>query len=364
MYPKKTRAWLLSAAMTIGVAGIAPTFVFAADRDREEWVKYEDVPREVKRTLDRERGNHDIKRIDHVVRDGREFYRATIDTKGDDAVIRVNPSGTVLSRQETRDEPVGNERRDVSERRDRGDVASDRRSSRDESTVVKYASLPERVKETLDRERGNREVKIIYLTRRGDRTYYNAIVDERNGDRSVRINEGGKLLSEEDIREARTAGGRYDGTSDLRRGIEDDGDRVAFDRLPGEVKTALGREAGQDRVGNVYRYDRRGGTVYEAEVYSPLGTRVIRVNENGRVVSEDNANPEGRRTVRYDDLPGRVKESLGRTVSRDRASRVVEITQNGRTYYRVQQDNGRDRDPTWITVDEDGREVRDFGRGR
>ncbi len=352
---KKTKAWLLSAAMTIGVAGIAPSFALAADnRDREEWVKYEDVPREVKKTLDRERGNHDIKRIDRVYRDGKEFYRATIDTKGDDAVIRVSDSGKVLSRQETRDEPVATERRDI---------ATDRRDARDDTSVVKYASLPDRVKETLDRERGNREVKIIYLTRGADRTYYNAVIDERNGDRSVRIAEGGKLLSEEDIREARTASGRYD-SSDIRRGLEDDGDRVAFDRLPGEVKTTLGREAGQDRVGNVYRYDRRGGTVYEAEVYSPVGTRVIRVNENGRVVSETDATPEGRRSVRFDDLPGRVKEAIGRDVPRDRMSRVVQITQNGRTYYRAQVDNGRDRDPTWITVDEEGREVRDFGRGR
>jgi hypothetical protein len=264
-------------------------------------------------------------------------------------VIRVSPTGQVMSRQETRDEPVTGERRDVS-------VSRGTRDSRDDTTVVKYASLPERVKETLDRERGNRDVKIIYLTRNGDRTYYNAVVDERNGDRSVRINEGGKLLSEEDIREARTARGRYDSTADIRRSIDDDGERVAFDRLPGDVKTTLGREAGQDRVGNVYRYDRRGGTVYEAEVYSPVGTRVIRVNENGRVVSEDNATPEGRRNVRFDDLPGRVKESLGRDIPRG-ASRVVEITQNGRTYYRAQTDKG-----TWITVDDQGREVRDFGR--
>jgi len=60
---------------------VASPGVLAAERDREEWVKYEDTPREVKRALDRERGNHEIKRIDHVFRDGREFYRAIIDTK-------------------------------------------------------------------------------------------------------------------------------------------------------------------------------------------------------------------------------------------------------------------------------------------
>ena len=40
--------------------------------------------------------------------------------------------------------------------------------------------------------------------------------------------------------------------------------------------------------------------------------------------------------------------------------RVVEVTQGGRTYYRALVNNGRDRSPTWITVDENGRTVRDF----
>jgi hypothetical protein len=350
---KKTKTWLLSAVMAAGVAGLAPSFAVAADKDREEWVKYEDVPRPVKEALDRERKNHEIKRIDHVFRDGREFYRATIDTKGSDTVIRLSESGKLLSSEEVRDEPVRGVERAV-----------DRRDALSVSNVIRYDRLPDRVKETLDRERGGREVKIVYEVRRGDHHYYNAIVDERNGDRSVRVSDNGKLLSEEDLREVRTAGGRYDSNYDLRRGVEDDGQRVAFDRLPGDVKTTLGREAGQDRVGNVYRYDRRGQTVYEAEVYSPVGTRVIRVNENGRVVSEESAKAEGRRSIRFEELPGPVKQAIGRDVPSNKISRVVAITDNGRTYYRAQVDNGRDRDPTWITVDENGRTVNEFDRRR
>jgi len=339
---QRARAWLLSIVVGTGLAGVVPAFALA--RDREEQVKYEDTPREVRQTLDRERGRYDIKRIDHVVRDGRSFYRATIDNKGGtDTVVRVGDNGKVLSSAE-----VG----DPGERRDAGDT-----------TVVKYNSLPARVKDALDRERGGRDLKIIYEVRRGDRHYYNAIVDERNGDRSVRINDDGKLLGEEDLREVRTAGARYD-SADLRRGYEDDGERIAYDRLPGEVKTTIGREAKGERVGNVYRYDRRGSTVYEAEVYGPNGTHVVRVNENGRVVSDTDSTAEGRRSVRFEDLPGAVKDAIGHDIPRDRLTRVVEITQDGRTYYRAQMDNGRDRDPTWVTVDSSGRTVRDFDRGR
>src|SRR5439155_1421490 len=160
-------AFLSAAIAAGGAAMVASPSVLAAERDREEWIKYEDTPREVKRALDRERGNHEIKRIDHVFRNGREFYRANIDTEGEDGVVRV------------------------------GEI--------------------------------------------------------------------GKLLSEEDVREVRTAG------STVRRGVEDDGERIAFDRLPGEVKTVIWREAGPDRVGNVYRYDRRGRSTYEAAINSSNG---------------------------------------------------------------------------------------------
>jgi hypothetical protein len=438
MFLKKTRSALLSAVMTVGIAGVAPTFAFAKDspKDREEWVKYEDVPRSVRTTLDRERGRYDIKRIDHVTRNGRDFYRASLDTKGDtDTVIRVGDNGKVLSSAEVAEldpngdrlssdekwikyedtpravrqsldrergnhevkqitqvnrggrefyraiiDDKGNDRVvrfDTSGRvlssEDVGDVALDngrgvQRSANQrgtDSVVVKYNSLPARVKETLDRERGNRDLKIIYDVTRADRHYYNAIIDERDGDRSVRINDAGKLLSEEDLREVRTAGARYEPSSaDIRRGVEDDGTRVAFDRLPGDVKTTLGHEAGQDRVGNVYRYDRRGQSTYEAEVYGPTGTRVIRVNENGRIINDRDTTAEGRRSIRFDDLPGAVKQSLGRDLKRNQIERVVEITDNGHTYYRAQVHNGRDRDPTWVTVDENGRTVRDYDRTR
>src|SRR5437764_2147389 len=111
---RNAKVAFLAAAITVGGAAmVASPGGTAAERDREEWVKYEDTPREVKRALDRERGNHEIKRIDHVFRDGREFYRAIIDTKGEDVVVRVDPNGKIVSRDAVDDVATGNERRDV-----------------------------------------------------------------------------------------------------------------------------------------------------------------------------------------------------------------------------------------------------------
>jgi uncharacterized membrane protein YkoI len=338
---KRTKAWILSAAIAGGIASFAPMSVhsvLAAERDREEWVKYEDLPREVRRSIDQERGRYDVKRIDHVWRDGREFYRATLDTKGGtDTTVRVDRNGRVLSIQDTGD--------------DRG-VSRDLRSG--DETQVKYGSLPARVKDALDRERGNRDIKSIYEVNRDGNVFYRALIDERNGDREVRVNESGRILSAEDVREARTASGVRRGVSDYDLSDYRRGDRVDFDRLPGEVKTVIGREAGSDRVQDVTRYERNGRSVYRAEVGNRDTARTIVVDENGRVLSGGRGDEldSNRRSVNFRDLPGEVKSGIGSKIND--VDRVTEYTRGGRTYYQAEGRNG-----DHVTVDDRGRIVRD-----
>jgi hypothetical protein len=335
---KSMNKWLLSAALATGVAGMSPLMTpsaSAADRDREEWVKYEDTPRAVRDAIDKERGTHEVRRIDHVTRDGREFWRATIDRKGTDDVVRISTAGKVLSRDEV------------------ADTGADRSRDENPGRQVKYNELPRAVRDVLDKERGNREVKRIEEVRDARTPYYRAIIDERNGDRVVRISDTGRFLSEEDVREVRTASGRVGSSRD----VDDRGEVIAFDRLPGEVKTAIGREAGPDRVRDVTRSTRNGRTVYRAELTSGDRTRHITVDDNGRVVKETDDTAAGRREVAFRDLPGDVKAGIGRETDTSRLERVTEVTRNGRTYYRAQTRSG-----DTIVVDDNGRVVRDFDR--
>jgi hypothetical protein len=341
MNVNRTKKWILSAAIALGAAGFSTGGAVAAPRDRDENTRMADLPRDVRESIDRERGSRDIKALQHVVRNGDEFYRVTLDDRGGkNRVYRFSPGGKLLGEDTVTD-------RDIRESVVNG---SDERQ-------IKLANAPRDVRETIDRERGNRDVKAVYEVRRGNQTFYRAIIDERNGDKMIRVGDSGKLLSDQDVREVRTAG------AVIRRGVDDDGDRVNFDRLPGEVKTAIAREAGSDRVGDVYRYDRRGGSVYEAEVNTGSRTRVIRVNENGRVVAESDGTAEGRRTVSFNDLPGAVKSAIASKVNENQVARVVQVTRGGDTYYRARVEE-RGRDPYWITVDDRGRETRDFDRAR
>jgi len=374
MNMKRTKAWLLSAVIAGGIAGLAPVGGTAlaqrSDRSGEEWVKYEDVPRAVRNAIDSERGRYDVKRIDHVQRDGREFYRATIDSKGgEDTVIRVNREGRILSRDEIRD---SDERRDY-----RGSSRGTSRDNTDatDGTLVKYNSLPNRVKDALDQERGGRDVKSIYQSSRRGETVYRATINDRVGDRLVTINENGRVIDTQGG-DARTAGGRYDDdrSSDrgsdrssrssrgARRDVYDDrpeysyrnsGEYIDYDRLPGEVKTVIGREAGSDRVRDVSRFSNGRRTVYEAVVGTRDDSRVIRVDENGRLLSDPKDDfGSGRRGVSFRNLPGEVKTAIGSEIND--VERVTEFTRGGRTFYRATGANG-----DTVVVDERGRIARD-----
>src|SRR5947209_1996640 len=98
--------WILSAVMAIGLVG-APAF--AAPKDEEKSIRYAQLPEAVKKVVDEERGKDDVKNISLVNRDGHEFYRVTINTKGNDKVIRVDPGGKLLDEKSVKDTGSGRE---------------------------------------------------------------------------------------------------------------------------------------------------------------------------------------------------------------------------------------------------------------
>jgi hypothetical protein len=376
----------LSGLLAAGITGYIPVIydppinktVLAQSRNRDTdgdgvVVRYDDLPREVRRALDRERGNRDVKRIVHVDKDKREYWRAFIDGRGDnDLVVLINRDGEIARRGRTDIEDA-----DFGAKRGNGGSGVSRDITRDASdrgydgrgTWVKFNQTPRAVQDALDRERGNADIKQIIRVNSGDETYYRALINDRRGDRLVVLNSRGKLLDESEVGEARLARGRYDDLDDtrsrVRRDYYSEGERVDFDRLPGEVKTAIGREAGSDRVREVTVYSGRGGnTIYRAEVGDRDTRRIIRVDEQGRVFPERDVNTAGGGDrMRFDNLPGDVKSAVGRHSTPDKIESVTRVTRGGRTEYVVVCDDG----PTvhTMTFDERGRMIDDQeGRNR
>ena len=276
------RHWILTAALAFGAAGvIAPSTTFAQSKETrakraeaaaakekefDEQVRFKELPKPVQATFEKERKDHQALSYWHVMRDGKEFYRAIVDTKGTDTVIRAKPGGELLTVEDAKDEP---------------------------DTAI--AAKAKGVKRT-----------------------------------------------------ARLASG------------ETDGDIVDYNRLPGEVKTEIGRLAKGDQVDEVVKYKHRGQTMYRAEVGEGKYTRYIRVGEDGKVEGVRGDIDPGEK-VPFDRLPGAVKSKIGALAKSGKVDEVIEYTRGNKTYYQAEVDDKGGKS-YFYTVDSDGREVEGLPR--
>lgn len=242
------RKWILAGVLSFGMAGGYPApNAFAKDnkvseKEYDDVIRYRNMPKPVQEAVDKERANHEVKALYHVYRDGKEFYRAVIDLKGDDKVVRFKPGGEILSEADLRDRP----KEEVVKRAK--SVKREVRLHTDESDgeEVDFDRLPGPVKTQIGAlAKGSKVEEVIRYKHRGN-TMYRAEVGEGKYTRYIRVAEDGKLQGV--------------------RGDIDPGEVVQFDRLPGGVKSKIGSLAKGGKVDEVIEYKRGGTTYYQAEV--------------------------------------------------------------------------------------------------
>jgi hypothetical protein len=231
--------------------------------------------------------------------------------------------------------------------------------------VVRYKQLPKPVQEAVDKERGNHEVKAFYHVFRDGKEFYRAVIDLKGDDKIVRFKPGGELLSEAALRD-RPAKEIVTRASNVKRDVrlhtdESDGEVVDFDRLPGGVKSEIGRLAKGSKVEEVVRYKHRGATMYRAEVGEGKYTRYIRVGEDGKLQGVRGDIDPGE-VVKFDRLPGDVKSKIGSLAKGGKVDEVIEYKRGGTTYYQAEvDDRGSDKN-VFVTVDASGRQVEGLPR--
>lgn len=233
-----------------------------ADNDHRRadlWIKYDDLPRRARETIDRERHGHDIKQILEMRRDGHAYFRALIDERGADRALFVSEGGRLLKATDVPDVAVG--------------------AGTDEQWI-KYNDLPEKVRRTLDKERDRHDVKVITFVRRDNREFYRCIIDTRGDDLAVRINANGKLLSADevdDIAVGRHEVSRYDYNRETW---------VKYDDTPRAVRHALDRERNGRDIKQIVQVDRNGRQYFRAIIDDRRGDRILNVSEDGYVYGE------------------------------------------------------------------------------
>jgi hypothetical protein len=292
----------------------------------EKWIRYEDLPRDVRRTLDRERGAYEVKVISFVRRDNREFYRAIIDTRGDDLAVRINSVGKLLSLEEVDDISIG--LREIS------------RHDYDRERAMRYDEVPREVRVVVEREYAGRPVKQVVYVERNGRRFYRCIVDDRGSDRVLRVGDDGYLYEEREVQDIAVGAGGFDSN---RFGHETTMRQV---ELPWAVAQTLERERHGRPVKEIL-YVRRGAYTFYRCVIDTRGDDVaLRISDSGRVLSREEVDDVSfgkdeieygaarEEWVKFATLPRPAQVGLERYRHGHDVLKIIRIEYRGRVTYR------------------------------
>ncbi|MDB5322793.1 MAG: hypothetical protein JWN40_4424 [Phycisphaerales bacterium] len=292
----------------------------------EKWIRYDDLPRDVRRTLDRERGRYEVKVISFVRRDNREFYRCIIDTKGDDLAVRINSVGKLLSVDEVDDVSIG--LREIS------------RHDYDRERSMRYDDIPREVRVVVERQYAGRPVKQVVYVERNGRRFYRCIIDDRGSDRVLRVGDDGYLYEEREVQDIAVGAGGYDAN---RFGHEATMRQV---ELPWEVAQTLERERRGRPVKEIL-YVRRGAYTFYRCVIDTRGDDVaLRISDSGRVLSREEVDDVSfgkdeieygaarEEWVKYATLPRPAQVGLERYRRGHDVLKIIRIEYRGRVTYR------------------------------
>ncbi len=317
---KKTHfALIVSAALGLGISGLAPMVAYGADapesrgarierekreaeaavrarpsdaRGEKEYdieIDWDKLPREVKGETDKERENRKVHHVYHVMRDGLEFYRTIVILKnGDSRSIRVQANGKLLSVIDVRQAELASYKedpakyyREVETRQGTRDRSLAEADTRVTATVQKPESIfwdqaPARVRSTILRENGAKVDGMIRYRDQGH-VIYQSNLPEGNGGKihMLQILPDGSIFNEGDFNTA---------------GVTSGGDwrphTVAVEDLPRAVRDVVNKEAPRGRL-HAEVAKRRAGDVYTIEVEGRGGeSRYLTIREDGRIVGD------------------------------------------------------------------------------
>ena len=262
--------------------------------------------------------------------------------------------------------------------------------AREESRAVRYQSLPREVQQTLDEERGEHRILGIQSVVQDDKEFFRCTVELKRGERYIRIQPGGHLLSVEDVREVEVAEIRKSGNNWHRehedreqaraeywrradervRATVKDPERVMWDALPPRVQALFVRVSYGAKVDYIIRYRDGGRVIYQTNIPDGPGRRhMVQATWDGVIVGEGAFTDDGRpiqgdykvRTTEWEELPSGVKYTLEHDYRGARISHIDFSTYRGERQYKLYNITiDEPRHDRFLVITEDGDVISDI----
>jgi uncharacterized membrane protein YkoI len=136
------------------------------------------------------------------------------------------------------------------------------------------------------------------------------------------------------------------GLSFVAAGAEDKEEKVFLDKLPPAVAKALKAQAGKDEITNVSKEKDEGKTVYEATFKRSGHVHDVTVDENGKLLSDEEELPAA-------DAPKKIRQAIDREFPGAKIEKFERIKEDGKTNYEALLSGGKKREE--IKFSDDGK---------
>ena len=254
---------------------------------------------------------------------------------------------------------------------------------------VRMNDIPNEAQQAIKKEANGKEIKELVSITRNNRTWYQARIEDKGGDKYVSVGRDGKVQNVADA-DDNNRNNRADNYANNNNNNRNNNDlpqgyrRVEMNDLPNECRQAIRQEANGKEIKELVSIERNNRVFYQARVEDRGADKYIAVGRDGKVLNvadadggrpalsndrndnRDNRADNRRRDRRTsfegwqrdkidpDRLPGEVKRTLGENdVKLDRLSEAWTARRDGKTVYHVIE-KGPTRETHYV-VDENGR---------
>jgi len=253
---------------TFLIAALAGFSLAAASAEK---IQMDQLPQDVKNTLQASKGEDVVKQIEKETKDGKTVYEVEFQSPGLNPKMRIAADGQVI-----KDSRLG------ARERDRGNKTSNANKGLlfPRISTLRINDLPEKVQVTAREQAAGREIVDIDKEKLNGQIVYEVEFAQAGRNGQVYINEQGFVVKDEDPKGTASKSPKVKSLFGHFRGTQ-------LEETPAAVQETVKKEAQGGTITDIDKELRDGRVVYEIEIRQNPGRKYeIHVAENGTILRD------------------------------------------------------------------------------